>query len=92
LYKLMNAKLQSKKYPESFEIPSMTEIKNLRSGSYVKLCFEEIGLNSERMWVKLTDIKGDNFHGILHNQPFGLTTVKHGDLVKFNSKHILSVM
>jgi uncharacterized protein YegJ (DUF2314 family) len=92
LYKLMDAKLQNKKYPDTFEIPSTTEIKNLRTGDYVKICFEEAGLNSERMWVKLTGIKSDNFHGILHNQPFRLKTVKHGDLVNFSSKNILSVM
>jgi uncharacterized protein YegJ (DUF2314 family) len=92
MYKLMNAKLQNRKYPETFGITSRTEIKNLRTGDYVKLCFEESGLNSERMWVELIGISGDNFHGILHNQPYGLKTVKHGDIVKFNSKNILSVM
>jgi uncharacterized protein YegJ (DUF2314 family) len=92
LYKLMDAKLQNKKHPETFEAPTVTAIKNLRLGGYVKLCFEESGLNSERMWVKITGIKVDNFQGILHNQPYGLKTIKHGDLVLFNSKHILSLM
>jgi uncharacterized protein YegJ (DUF2314 family) len=92
MYKLMNARLQNRKYPETFEIPSRAEIKTLKPGDLVKLCFEEDGLYSERMWVNIISNKGDEFRGILDNQPFGLSTVKYRDIVKFNSKHILSIM
>lgn len=40
----------------------------------------------------ITKIDGDKFEGNLDNIPFNLVTIKCGDKVKFNSKHIIRLM
>jgi len=92
MYTLVDAKKKNIEHPNSFEIPSKAEINSLKSGDYVKLIFEEEGANSERMWVKIMSIGNDNFHGVLMNDPFNLTSIKDGDLVVFNSKNIIEVI
>ncbi|MCY9738149.1 DUF2314 domain-containing protein [Paenibacillus alvei] len=92
MYKLIDGVKMNEQYPESFKIPSKSDIRNLEVGNHVKLGFEEDGKHTERMWVLLTRIDGDDFEGILDNDPFNLETIKCGDLVKFNSKHILSTI
>jgi uncharacterized protein YegJ (DUF2314 family) len=92
MYTLLNAIKQNKENPDTFEVPTGKEIQALSSGDHVKLCFIEKGTTPERMWVKIMSINGDNFQGILDNEPFGLDTINLGDIVLFNSKHILCVM
>jgi uncharacterized protein YegJ (DUF2314 family) len=60
-------------------------------GEYVKLCFEEDCIPGERMWVQITERAGDDFKGVLHNQPFELKTVQHGDAVIFEARHIYQI-
>ncbi|KQL18804.1 DUF2314 domain-containing protein [Cytobacillus solani] len=90
MYKLMNAVVQNKLHPNTFEIPTKSDIAKIKIDTYVKLCFEEVGKQSERMWVLVTFADGENFNGVLHNQPVGLRSVKHGDVVKFKHYNILS--
>ncbi|MGG1263805.1 hypothetical protein [Brevibacillus laterosporus] len=51
MYTLMDGVKQNKDCPETFEIPSKQEKEKLKVGEHVKLCFEEFGQSSERMWV-----------------------------------------
>lgn len=92
MYALLDAKERNKKYPDTFHIPSNDDLSYLRSGDYAKLCFEEEGNAPERMWVKVMSVSGDNFQGMLDNEPIGLETIKYGDIVLFNSRHILDTM
>jgi uncharacterized protein YegJ (DUF2314 family) len=92
MYTLMDAKKQSRLYPTTFEVPTRREIMDLRVGDYVKLCFEESGKTSERMWVIVSFYENGKFVGVLDNQPFGLSNLKPGDVVSFARKHILSIM
>jgi uncharacterized protein YegJ (DUF2314 family) len=91
MYKLLNAIEQNKKYPETFEIPSKSEIENVKLNTFVKLWFEESGKIPERMWVLVTEIDGDNFRGVLRNQPGNLKTVKYNDELRFKAHNILSI-
>lgn len=96
-YTLENIIEQNKKYPRHFMKPTALEINSLHPGDMVKLIFLihpplENGCNGERMWVVIDSIKGDNFVGILDNDPCFLTTIKAGDKIEFQAKNIASIM
>jgi len=46
----------------------------------VKAKFEE-GETVEHMWISVTRVDGDTIHGVLENEPHGLTKVKQGQAV-----------
>lgn len=88
-YYLENAFELNKEYPDTFKIPPQKEIDSLKDGDYVKLIFAEENTAAERMWVKITEINGDNFIGILDNDPYGLKSVKCGDKIVFKTENII---
>jgi uncharacterized protein YegJ (DUF2314 family) len=87
-YTLFNAYEQHTKTPETFKIPNPSDLKKLTTGDLVKLIFAEEGKNSERMWVDITEADFPNFRGTLNNDPYQLKTIKFGDIVEFETKHI----
>lgn len=91
-YTLLDGIEQNRLYPDTFHIPDRAEIQSLRPGYFVKLCFEEENNTPERMWVVITNIDGDNFTGILENEPLDIKSISYSDTVCFNSKHILDTM
>lgn len=82
-------------YPRTFIIPSQAEIDALTEGMLVKLIFilntPQDGCGAERMWVEITERKGDSFWGILDNDPRYIKSVKAGDIVRFESNHIAAI-
>ncbi|TFW28878.1 immunity protein Imm33 domain-containing protein [Massilia horti] len=91
---LTDAAESQRHYPYTFYKPSKATISKLHVGSLVKLIFEfdqpdPDGLSAERMWVTLTEIDGDRFKGELDNEPFYLKTLKLGDPVEFEERHII---
>lgn len=63
--------------PYTFYVPSSKVLEKLKVGDLVKLIFvnekaEDDGFRGERMWVKITNIKGRKFKGILDNEPYHL--------------------
>lgn len=91
VYTLLDGVKQHQLHPATFIIPSLEEKSALNVDDIIKLCFEEEGKCSERMWVKITHIDGDNFEGLLDNEPFALENIELNDVVKFNSKHIIGI-
>lgn len=82
------------KYPDSFWVPSAEEIHTLEPGDFVKLLFAPKGLthdepSAERMWVKITKIRGDKFEGTLANQSVCFGHLDWGKRIKFSSEHII---
>jgi uncharacterized protein YegJ (DUF2314 family) len=92
MYTLLNGIEQHLKHPDTFEIPTELDITFLEVEDYVKLCFEEEGRASERMWVTITKIDEDNFTGTLDNEPFELKSVKLGDTINFKAKNIIGIL
>ncbi len=95
-YKLIDGLQRHEANPNTFEIPSLEEKQELKAGDIVKLGFEateefDDGPSGERMWVRTTKIKGDDYEGTLSNDPVVIEDLKHGDKVIFNSKHIISI-
>jgi Uncharacterized protein conserved in bacteria (DUF2314) len=64
----------------------------LRIGDRVKLLFAgQTGAGGEvveRMWVEVTSVSTANYEGRLLNEPSEITSVQHGDLVRFAPKHV----
>jgi hypothetical protein len=90
-YKLDNAIKLNKKYPTTFLIPHKEEIESIKVGDEVKLIFSQSGKIKARMWVLVTKKIGNTFIGKLDNIPLSLTLTP-GQLIKFQSKHIIAIM
>jgi uncharacterized protein YegJ (DUF2314 family) len=96
-----DAEKMAEAHPDTFTICSYTDRSSLKAGDCVKLDFVpdegEVGYGrrSERMWVMVTNVETvDNiplYTGVLHNSPYELTCVKHGDVVQFSPRHIYSI-
>ncbi|MDA7027174.1 DUF2185 domain-containing protein [Bacillus sp. CLL-7-23] len=89
---LDNAYEKNAQFPYTFYIPSKQVIDKLSIGDIVKLRFvngtKEDGLAGERMWVEITGRNGEDFRGLLMNEPYDLKDLKFGQEVLFKAKHI----
>ncbi len=83
---LVDCRLRNLQHPLTFHIPTLEQIEALQPGDFVKLIFED----RERMWVKITSREGDEFTGVLNNDPV-IVDMKCGDKVLFYSRHIASI-
>lgn len=80
----VDAKKMAIEHPLTFNVPSDKEISKIKLGTNCKLCFD----GKERMWVKVTEIKGPkHFIGILNNDPI-IVENKCGDIIEFEARHI----
>ena len=107
-YTLLDGVEQNKLHPQTFEIPTQEEKqKDIKVGTFVKLCFQKTittqshnlnftkfssSFNSERMWVEVTDIDGDNLSGTVANDPVVIDGLKFDDKIAFEYKHIISIL
>lgn len=78
--------------PYTFYIPSEEVLSQLKVGDFVKLIFtnEEAssnGYRGERMWVKITAVHGNQFEGVLDNEPYYLP-IEVGTELSFGMEHI----
>lgn len=95
LFILEDCQQKNKDFPESSEIPTIFELKQLRVGDLVKLCFipknDTSSLTGERLWVEIREI-GPNrmFKGIIKNDPV-LIPLNYDDIVFFEEKHIANI-
>jgi hypothetical protein len=82
----------NKESPYTFYVPSPEVLNKLKVGDLVKLIFvtdiaEDDGYRGERMWVQITNIKGNKFKGKLDNEPHRLS-LKIGDEISFGIENI----
>lgn len=85
-YWLVDGHDMAARYPATFQIPSGEDIEKLGKGSLVKMIFN----GQEKMWVKVTKRVGDEWEGVLDNEPFGIPNLHLGDKVKFHTRNITS--
>lgn len=76
------------KYPASFEVPDDEAKAYVRPGDLVKLMWSVARLPGERMWVKVTERKGDRLVGILDNSPV-FVYMDPGERVSFRIDDII---
>lgn len=89
-YELVNALQMHNQHAETFSIPDLSEIRALKVGDFVKLIFIQDG-HSERMWVEIKEIKGNNYLGRLDNIPI-LVDIDLNEIVSFEEKHIINTI
>lgn len=89
---LDNVSERNEESPYTFYVPSSQVIDQLKAGDLVKLIFvtetEVDGYCGERMWVTITQRKGDRFTGKLDNEPYYLKKLKCGQEISFRKEHI----
>lgn len=93
-FKLLDPRPRAKEAPFTFYLPSEKILKQLKVEDSVKLLFEvplEVtdGPDAERMWVTITERKRKRFKGLLQNQPGYIAGLNRGDLISFETFHIL---
>ena len=89
-FRLRSGVAQHEISPNTFWIPSEAEKDAVRPGDLVKLMWEVRGLPGERMWVHVTQVKGDRLEGQLSNTPV-FVGLDPGARVKFKREHIIDI-
>ena len=94
---LENAEHRFARSDDLYWLPSHAERLHLREGFSAKLIFliryrDETGavrIQGERMWVELTVVDGDFYHGHLDNEPHTKGTAELGMEVWFRAEHVI---
>ena len=94
-YKLIDPRPLVKENPYTYFVPTPKQLADIAPGDKVYVTFQAVPRrpkwDSERMWVKVTEAKGERVRGILDNQPDDLPALKRGDKVEFNRWHVISL-
>ena len=81
-----DAQKMAKKYPKTFEAPSLKELKAIKIGNYVK-----VSHSNERFWVKITKIIPKRLSGEVDNSLF-FAPFKLGQIIHFGYNNVYSIM
>lgn len=99
MFTLLDCIAQNKNYPDSYHIPDAAHIAQLKVGDFAKLDFQYsekyptpqgVYINTERMWIEITQINGHQFSGKIYVCPIN-PNLKLGQPVDFEAKHICNV-
>jgi hypothetical protein len=97
---LLDARKANRASPDTFHIPSPDDVRRIQVGNMVKLSFQydravqgRVGtFGGERMWVRVTSIRGARFEGVLRNTPDGEgVPLRWGDPVRFGPENVLKI-
>lgn len=83
-----------KTYKYTFYVPSQPVIDALKLGDLARIIFvfhsdDPNAPRAERMWVEIKSRSKDSFTGYLTNQPLYIKDLNMGDIIEFESKHII---
>lgn len=80
------------KNPDSFYLPSRTELSNIKVGNSVKLWFDSpiSSGGGERLWAVITAIDGNRLTGTVDNGPHQVP-LSFGDIINFRRHHIMDI-
>ena len=92
---LVDADPIARKYKYTFYKPSRSLIAKVQPGELVKLIFEfesdePSSPRAERMWVKVVEVRPDDFNGELDNDPRYIKDLACGDKLTFRPCHIIN--
>jgi len=98
-WELESAEARALEYPDKFKIPSRKERESVQIGATVKLLFlfmnEEDGqpiIDCERIWVNVSGRSGQEYLGVLTNQPATSNALSFGAKIGFGPEHIAVIM
>jgi hypothetical protein len=95
---LTDCRAQHEKHPDTFHIPDERDLWSLGTGDFAKLIFtipegvDPDGMVGERMWVVIRERAGDDFVGVLDNEPLCFDDLRLGDLIGFSAANIADIM
>ncbi|MCT7376900.1 hypothetical protein [Chelativorans salis] len=99
-WSLDDAEEANRKAPDTFWIPPLEEREALRPGDLVKLIFrisvdnEKKPVAIERMWVLVRGRVGDQYLGILDNDPYAIDEndeLWSGVELPFSARHVIDI-
>ena len=93
-FRLEDGEEYHRRAPTTFEIPELARRESLKEGDIVKLLFRFFGDNEsrvERMWVIVKGREGDEYFGVLDNDPFCTDQFRSGISVRFRAKHVINI-
>ena len=101
-YKLQDVTVRARKYPKTFQIPSLQKRMSLQPGHLVKLIFlpataDTHKASGERMWVVVTGRTKEGYQsvirydGVLDNDPVLIHGLKAGAVIHFKPQHIADI-
>lgn len=94
-FSIIDARALNQKHPRTFKLPTQKKLDALRPGDFAKVIFKSQGGDKmrERMWVRITSVKGNSYSGKLDNKPaFSGTGLRVGSVVKFQRRNIIDTM
>lgn len=85
---------QNARYPDSFYIPDAAAKADLMPGDKVKAAFTCWSRDrwGERMWIDVTEIKGNRIIATLANDPVAIPGLTYGDRVKIKLDHVIDIL
>ncbi len=84
--KFEDAQALSKKY-DSFDAPTESELKKIKTNTFVKVC-----TGGERFWVKVTKVKSDTIIGKVDNFLMSDThDIYYGDEITFKKLNVYAI-
>ena len=94
-YSIDDPRKIAREAPYTFFIPDEHRLSVLEVGDSVKLMFRpdppDREYETERMWVNIDQINGDEIVGTLDNDPFDMPQLKSGDQISFKRYNIISI-
>ncbi len=93
MFTLIDGVERNAENPDTFEIPTLEERLAVQPGDYAKVGFEceDQDLGGERMWVQVERIEDGQWIGTLANDPMVIPSLRFGDEVRFEAKHIIGI-
>lgn len=87
---LIDAQQRHREHPTTFDVPSDEALAAIKPGDLVKVGFYTPEDGGERMWVEVTSV-GADLRGKLDNTPVVFTSMRRGDEVAFERRHVLDL-
>lgn len=99
MFNLQDCIAQNNEHPATFHIPDAESIAQLKVGDLAKCVFlynenipapQGVDIDSERMWIIITEIDNLKFKGQLDNMPINKKLTLGMD-IEFEAKHICNL-
>lgn len=93
---LLDAQAAAVEYPDTFQVPSLTELAAIKVGDNVKIGAElgkGKGVGCERFWVEALFVTETTIIGAVNNSLVYTDThkLKYGDIVEFDFNCVMSI-
>lgn len=84
----LDAQERHKRYPETFECPSQSDVYSIKKGDFVKVC-----TGNERFWTLILKISKEGvITAKVDNDLILPHTFKYDDVITFNRNNILNII